>query len=182
VKAALGALGIPFVINPRLVRGLDYYTKTAFEVTCESLDGAIKVIGGGGRYDGLVEQIGGPSTAAVGFGSGIERVILALESQGIRLAEPRPAHAAVLYFDDGAKLEALALAASLREAGVETDFPYRSRGVSKQLQAAVKSGVRFVLIVGGEEGARGEVVVKDLVNRTQEAVAKERVLEVVQRG
>ncbi|MDK2972061.1 MAG: histidyl-tRNA synthetase [Candidatus Sumerlaeota bacterium] len=182
VKAALGALGIPFVINPRLVRGLDYYTKTAFEVTCDSLDGAIKVIGGGGRYDGLVEQIGGPSTAAVGFGSGIERVILALESQNIRLAKPRSAHAAVLYFDEGAKLEAFALAARLRETGVETDFPYRSRGVSKQLQAAVKSGVRFALIVGGEEGERGEVVVKDLLNRTQEAVPKDRVLEMLQQS
>jgi histidyl-tRNA synthetase len=171
VQAALRAVGVPFSINPRLVRGLDYYAKTAFEVTCESLDGAIKVIGGGGRYDGLIEQLGGPATPAVGFGSGIERVLLALESQGIRLAEPRTPRAAVLYLDDAARTDAFALAMRLRAAGIETDYSYRPRGFSKQLQAAAKAGVRFAILVGGEEWARGEVVLKDLAARTQEALS-----------
>ncbi len=170
VRAALDKLGVPYEINPRLVRGLDYYTKTAFELTCDSLDGAIKVIGGGGRYDGLVEQIGGPSTPAVGFGSGIERVLLALESQNIKLTRPARPVVRMAYMDEAAKLEAFALAARLRDEGFEVEFPYQTRSLTKLLQAAVKSGARFGVIVGGDEWQRGEVLLKDFARREQNAV------------
>jgi histidyl-tRNA synthetase len=179
VRVLLDRLGVPHVINPRLVRGLDYYTRTAFEVQCESLDGAIKVIGGGGRYDGLVEQIGGPPTPAVGFGSGIERVLLALESQGIALGADNPPQVVMAYLDEPAKVEAFAIAATLREAGIEAEFPYRSRALGKQLTAAAKSGARFAVIVGGDEWARGEVVLRDMVTRDQRPVAADRLTAAV---
>src|SRR5690606_25505558 len=110
VKAGLTTLGVNYEINPRLVRGLDYYTKTAFEAECPTLDGAIRVIGGGGRYDGLVEQLGGPATPGVGFGSSIERILLALESQQRGAPEIPHAEVLVAYMDDGVKYEALAIA------------------------------------------------------------------------
>lgn len=171
VRTALDKMGIPYQINPRLVRGLDYYTKTAFEVTCESLDGAIKVIGGGGRYDGLIEQIGGPPTPAVGFGSGIERVMLALDSQGIVLPRDKRPVTHFAYLSEEVKFDALALAENLRREGLEVEFPYRSRALGKQVTAAAKAGARFVVIVGGEEWERGEVGLKDLVSRDQRPVA-----------
>ncbi len=171
VKAALDALEVPYEENPRLVRGLDYYSKTAFEVTCGTLEGAIKVIGGGGRFDGLIEQIGGPPTEAVGFGSSIERILLALESQGIALPQPDRPKARMAFFDDSTKIEALKLARALREAGIEVEFPYRSRSLTKMMQAANKAGVRFVVIVGGEEWGRGEVLLKDFDGGSQTAMA-----------
>ncbi|MCB2156777.1 histidine--tRNA ligase [bacterium] len=180
VRTALDKMGVPYEINPKLVRGLDYYTKTAFEVTCDSLDGAIKVIGGGGRYDGLVEQIGGPPTPAVGFGSGIERVMLALDSQGIVLEdEPRPV-TYIAYLGEDVKFDALAVAENLRREGIEVEFPYRSRALGKQLTAAAKSGARFVAIIGGEEWERGEVGLKDLVTRDQRPVALEKLAAAIQ--
>src|SRR5690606_13671034 len=119
----------------------------AFEVTCNSLEGAIKVIGGGGRFDGVVEQIVGPATPAVGFGSGMERVLLALESQNIDIVRDERPRVRMAYFDDESKLEAFALARKLRLAGIEADFAYRSRSLPKQLQAAGKQGFRFIVIV-----------------------------------
>lgn len=182
VKAALDALGIAYRLNPRMVRGLDYYTNTAFEVTCGSLEGAIQVIAGGGRYDGLVEQIGGPPTPAVGFGSSIERTLLALDSQGIRLDGPRESLVVMAYFDEAAKLDALAVAAELRAAGIEVDFPHKSRALGKQLKALAQRGARFVVIVGGEEGQRGEVLLKDLEKREQSAVARGNLAAAIQQA
>lgn len=173
VKQALEALGVPYTLNTRLVRGLDYYTRTAFEITCESLDGAIRVIGGGGRYDGLVEQIGGPSTPAVGFGSGIERVLLACESQGIQLKVNRPTKLMVAYLSEETKLNALVVAKNLRNEGFEVQFPYQTRNFSKQLKAASKSGLRFIVIVGGTEWENGEVSIKDFEAHKQETVKPE---------
>lgn len=176
VKEGLDILGIPYEIDPRLVRGLDYYTKTAFEVKCNTLDGAIKTIGGGGRYDGLVEQIGGPSTPAVGFGSGIERVLLAIESQGIEVPRTNRPRVLVAYLDGGVKYDALKLAEELRGAGVPTDFVYRAKNLSKQFKAANDSGVDFVAIVGGEEWDRGEVRVKNLTSQDQKDMPREAVV------
>jgi len=177
--AALDKLSVPYVINKRLVRGLDYYTRSAFEVTCDSLDGAIKVIGAGGRYDGLVEQIGGPSTPAVGFGSGIERVLLALESQNIKLEVDRGPKVLMAYLDESAKLDAFKMASDLRKENLEVQFPYQTRSFSKQLKAANKSGARFIVIVGGEEAERGEVSVKDFDHKKQESIAIEKAADLI---
>lgn len=176
VKLGLEKLGIPYEIDPRLVRGLDYYTKTAFEVKCNTLDGAIKTIGGGGRYDGLVEQIGGPPTPGVGFGSGIERVLLALESQKVAL--PAPAQPAVLvaYLDDGVKYDAFALTEELRRAGIFTEFVYEAKNVKKQFKAASDFNVRFVVLVGGDEWSRGEVRIKNFATGEQQDVPRSEAL------
>ncbi|MEQ8819730.1 MAG: histidine--tRNA ligase [Sumerlaeia bacterium] len=171
LKAALTALDIPYRINTRLVRGLDYYTRTAFEMICPTLDGAIKVIGGGGRYDGLVEQIGGPHTPAVGFGCGVERLLLALESQNITPGEEPKPTAFVCYFGDEDKMTAFQVLQNLRSAGVRAEFSYQTRKLNKQLKAANNSGARFAVLVGGDEGQRGEAVLKDLVAKDERPVA-----------
>jgi len=167
VKAGLTTLGVPFEIDSKLVRGLDYYTKTAFEVKCATLDGAIKTIGGGGRYDGLVEQIGGPATPAVGFGSGIERVLLALESQGIVIPDyPKP-RVLVAYLDIGVKYEALKISEELRALGHPVEFMYQAKNLGRQLKEANDLGAAYVVIVGGEEWTRGEVKFKNFGTREE---------------
>jgi histidyl-tRNA synthetase len=167
VKLGLTKLGIPFELDPKLVRGLDYYCKTAFEVKCDSLDGAIKTIGGGGRYDGLVEQLGGPPTPGVGFGSGIERVLLALESQSIAAPALNRPRILVAYMDAGVKYDAMALAEQYRQGDVPTEFMYAAKNLGRQLKEASDKEVDFVVIVGGEEWDRGEVAVKNFTTREQ---------------
>lgn len=171
VRAALDRLGIAYTVNPRLVRGLDYYVKTAFEVMCESLDGSIKVIGGGGRYDGLVEQLGGPPTPGIGYGAGIERILMACDSQGITLAPRRAPLVWVAYVDDAARLDAFAMTQELRAAGLNVDFSHRPRKLGKQLEAAAKAGAAVGVILGGDEATRGECQLKNFADRSQRAVA-----------
>ncbi len=171
VRRGLDALGVRYEVNPRLVRGLDYYTKTAFEVRCETLDGAIKTIGGGGRYDGLVELLGGPPTPGIGFGSSVERILLALESQGIEPpAAPSP-RALVAYMDAGVKYDALRITQDLRSRGVSTEFLYHAKNLGKQLKEAGQRDVEYVVIVGGEEWDRCEVMIKNYRTRDQVTVA-----------
>ncbi|MBI1289969.1 histidine--tRNA ligase [bacterium] len=168
VKRGLTKLGIPFELDPKLVRGLDYYTKTAFEVKCQTLDGAIKTIGGGGRYDGLVEQLGGSSTPGIGFGSGIERVLLALESQGIIAPPVAPPRVLVAYMDAGVKYDAMAIAEGLRRHTISTEFMYTAKNLGRQLKEAGDKDVDYVVIVGGTEWDNGEVAVKNFRTREQQ--------------
>jgi histidyl-tRNA synthetase len=180
VKTGLQKLGVPFQIDARLVRGLDYYTKTAFEVKCDTLDGAIKTIGGGGRYDGLVEQVGGPATPGIGFGSSIERTLLALESQNIPIpALPNP-KVLVAYLDDGVKYDAFAITEKLREAGIFAEYVYQAKNVKKQFKAAVDFGVSYVVLVGGDEWTRGAVAIKNFATGEQKEVKAEEVLRALQ--
>lgn len=171
VRRGLDALGVRYEVNPRLVRGLDYYTKTAFEVRCETLDGAIKTIGGGGRYDGLVELLGGPPTPGIGFGSSVERILLALESQGIEPPAAASPRALVAYMDAGVKYDALRITQDLRSRGVSTEFLYHAKNLGKQLKEAGQRDVEYVVIVGGEEWDRGEVMIKNYRTRDQVTVA-----------
>lgn len=177
VKTGLTSLGVPFLVDPKLVRGLDYYTKTAFEVKCNTLDGAIKTIGAGGRYDGLVEQIGGPPTPGVGFGSSVERILLALESQDAPLPAPAKPDVLIAYMDNGVKYMAMKYAYDLRQKNVYTEFIYEAKNLGKQLKSAGQLEVKYVVIVGGEEWDRGDVMLKDFQNRTQESVGKDELVE-----
>jgi histidyl-tRNA synthetase len=170
VKRGLTKLGVAFELDPKLVRGLDYYTKTAFEVKCQTLDGAIKTIGGGGRYDGLVEQLGGTPTPGIGFGSGIERVLLALESQGINAPAAAPSRVLVAYMDSGVKYEAMAIAEGLRRQDIRTEFMYTAKNLGRQLNEAGDKNVDYVVIVGGTEWDNGEVTLKNFQTREQERV------------
>jgi histidyl-tRNA synthetase len=167
VLAGLEAAGIRHELDHGLVRGLDYYTRTAFEVHDRSL-GAQSALGGGGRYDGLVEMLGGAATPGVGFAIGLDRALLVMAERG---APVESADRVCLVAMDGTQAAATALARELRrEFAVECDV--ESRGFGAQMKAAGKSGARFLVILGEEEWARGEVVLKDSKTGTQETIAR----------
>ena len=158
VQQALTALGIPFVLNPRLVRGLDYYSHTAFEITSSQL-GAQATVCGGGRYDGLVQQLGGPATPAIGWALGMERLVLLLSQ-----AE-RPAVALDLYVvsrGEAAATAALALARLCRQAGLAVERDASGSAFAKQFKRADRSGARWAAVIGEQEAADGLVGLQDL--------------------
>ncbi len=166
VVAGLEAAGVRHEIDHGLVRGLDYYTRTAFEVHDRSL-GAQSALGGGGRYDGLVEMLGGPPTPGVGFAIGLDRALLVIGERGTAVAAP---DVVCLVAMDATRAAATSLARELRrEFAVECDV--EARGFGAQMKAAGKSGARFVVILGEEEWGRGEVVLKDSKTGTQETLA-----------
>jgi histidyl-tRNA synthetase len=173
VQTGLRALGIDFEIAPRLVRGLDYYTGTTFEFQSDVLDAAQNAIGGGGRYDGLVEQMGGKPTPGIGFGIGIERVLIVCDAEGV-FAAPGPA-LDVFVIDAVGGLAALTLVAELRAAGLSADRAYGNRSVKKQWGAADRAGARFGAMLAPTELAEGKVVVKDLGSGVQINVSREEV-------
>jgi histidyl-tRNA synthetase len=175
VQAGLTDLGIAFEIQPRLVRGLDYYTRTTFEFAAHSLDGAQNAIGGGGRYDALVEQLGGPPTPAVGFGAGIERILLAGEAEGT--GDGDSAAADVFVVDTAGAGDALLLTDELRAAGIAASRAYDNRSMKAQMRAADRSGAALVVIIGPDERAAGTVVVRPLRGGEQAVIARAELLE-----
>jgi histidyl-tRNA synthetase len=160
VQAGLASLDIIFEIQPRLVRGLDYYTRTTFEFAAHSLDGAQNAIGGGGRYDALVEQLGGPATPAVGFGAGIERILLASDAEATFRADT--AVVDVFVVDTAGAGDALAITHELRTAGIAADRAYDNRSMRAQMKAADRSGAAVAVIIGPDERAAGTAVVRPL--------------------
>jgi len=173
VQGGLRALGIDFEIAPRLVRGLDYYTGTTFEFQSDALDAAQNAIGGGGRYDGLVEQMGGKPTPGIGFGIGIERVLIVCEEEGVFGA---PASSVdVFVIDTVGGLASLPLLAELRAAGLSADRAYGNRSMKKQWGAADRVGARWGVMLAPRESAEGNVVVKDLQSGEQADVRRDEV-------
>ncbi|HIC90143.1 MAG TPA: histidine--tRNA ligase, partial [Anaerolineae bacterium] len=167
----LDALGRPYMINHRLVRGLDYYTKTVFEVHAAGI-GAQSAVCGGGRYDGLIEELGGSCTPGIGFGSGIERIIMTLKLQGIQpppLPQPR---VMVSHHGETARIEAVKLAELLREHDIGVLLPYRNT-LKAQLKQADRLRVAFTLILGEEELASDQVTVRNMVDSTQQLVPRD---------
>jgi histidyl-tRNA synthetase len=170
VQRGLTALGIPFSIEPSLVRGLDYYTHTLFEFQSEALDAAQSTVIGGGRYDGLIEQLGGPSTPATGFGSGIERMLLACDAEGV-FGEPESTlDVFVVDTTDGSA--ARDIAHELRRAGLRADRAFDGRSMKAQMKAAGRSGARVAVIVGEQEAADGTATVRDLRRAEQKVVSR----------
>jgi histidyl-tRNA synthetase len=173
VIQGLTVLGIPHEVDHGLVRGLDYYTRTAFEVHDRSL-GAQSTLGGGGRYDGLIEELGGPSTPGVGFSIGLDRALLVKEERG----EAAPERALEIYLVsmDTTRTDAVLLARELRrEFAVECDV--EGRALKAQLQAAGKSGARLAVILGEDEAKQGNVAIKDLEGGAQDIVPRTRLVE-----
>ena len=172
VQHGLDRLGIAYEINPRLVRGLDYYTSTTFEFASHALDAAQNGIGGGGRYDKLVEQMGGKPTPGIGFGIGIERALIACAAEGIELGL---APAADVFVVDGIDnpTEVTLLVAELREDGMRTERTYGDRSVKAQMKSASRSGARYAVVLGQAEGERGAVGVKDMHSTAQVEVPRE---------
>ncbi len=179
VQDGLGALGIPFAIETRLVRGLDYYTRTTFEVQASALESAQNGIGGGGRYDGLVELLGGPPTPGIGFGTGVERVLLACDAEGVFPVPASPVQ--VFVVDSTGGEEARDLTAELRRAGVACDRAYDGRSMKAQFRAADRSGARLAVVVGTEERASGKVKVQALDADRTELVDRAEVVAHVRR-
>jgi histidyl-tRNA synthetase len=155
VRQGLDQLGVAYRLEPRLVRGLDYYTRTTFEFAATSLTSAQNAVGGGGRYDGLAEAIGGPPSPGIGFGIGIERLLLACDAEGVFAPEPPRPDAFVVDVTGGSA--ARALCAELRRAGLGAVRAYDGRSLKAQLKQADRSGARYALIVGAEELA-GDIV------------------------
>ena len=165
VEEILKQIGIAYVVDPLLVRGLDYYTRTTYEVHHAGL-GSQSALGGGGRYDGLVEQMGGPPTPAVGFSAGLERVLLSLEEEGVSLAPPRGPDVFLAAADDAGVRESLRLAHDLRP-DLEVERDYQRRNLKSQLKSASDRGARFVVILGEREVAQRTAAVKDMGAGTQ---------------
>ncbi|HEV7662641.1 MAG TPA: histidine--tRNA ligase [Chloroflexota bacterium] len=157
----IDADGIPYTINPRLVRGLDYYTRSVWEVW-PPVVGAQSTIGGGGRYDGLAEQLGGRPTPGVGFASGVERIILELKEQNVAVPATSGLSAFLVYQNEGGKRVAFRLAETLRQHGLSADLSFGDRKLGKQLSAADRAGAHFALILGDDELASATVTLKDL--------------------
>ena len=176
VQTGLGALGIAFAIETRLVRGLDYYTRTTFEFQASALDGAQNAIGGGGRYNGLVESLGGSPTPGIGFGSGVERVLLACDAEDVF---PAPAGMVDVFVVDVAGGDAARdLTAALRNGGLSADRAFDGRSMKSQMKAADRSGARLALLIGEDEVASETVTLRDLRGGAeQERVPRADVIE-----
>ncbi|MGZ4524500.1 MAG: histidine--tRNA ligase, partial [Mycobacteriaceae bacterium] len=179
VRRHLDALGVAYVINPRMVRGLDYYTKTTFEFVHDGL-GAQSGIGGGGRYDGLMAQLGGQSLSGIGFGLGVDRTLLALQAEGIAVGQPSRCEVFCVPLGEDAKDRMVTIAAALRGAGIRVDLAYGGRGLKGAMKAADRSGARLALMLGERDLATGRVGVKDLTTGEQREVAMVDIVEEVQ--
>lgn len=175
VKKNLDLLNIAYVIDRRLVRGLDYYTHTAFEIMAADI-GAQSSIGGGGRYNGLIETCGGPPTPGVGYALGMERIILAMERQGVTIDTSSKPDVFVVTAGQEAADTAFRLLFDFRSAGLSADKDYLGRSLKAQMKYAGKTGTRFVVIIGEEELARGSALVRDMSAGNQETVVFEDII------
>lgn len=176
VQEYLTQAGVEFELDPRLVRGLDYYTKTAFEIKYAPL-GAQSAIAGGGRYDGLIEEIGGKPTPAVGFASGLERVLLALEKQELLPEMTKTADAFVVALGESASGPAFKLLTKLRQAGLKANMDYAGRSMKAQMKQANKAKARFALIIGEDEVKESCVMLKDMEKSEQQKVSFDTIIE-----
>ncbi len=171
VKEYLDILSIPYEVDTNIVRGLDYYNHTVFEFTCEvEALGNQNVIGGGGRYNGLVELMDGPSTPAVGFGVGIERVLFALEEEQIKIIEENKLDAFIMYVNEEEKKYAIHLAQRLRSLGFISDMEYESKSLKAQFKKADKLNSKYLVILNSEDIDKDVVKIKNNITKTEEEV------------
>ena len=176
LKELLTSAGISFTHDPRLVRGLDYYTKTAFEIKYPPL-GAQSAVAGGGRYDGLIEEMGGNPTPAVGFATGLERLLLALESQNLLPEKNRSVDAYVVALGEAAQAEGFKLLNSLRQQGLSAAMDFAGRSMKAQMKQANKLGAKYSVILGEDEIAEGVVMLRSMEDSSQAKVPMNQVAE-----
>ena len=169
LKQCLDGAGVPYSVNPRIVRGLDYYTKTVFEIVVDTPDGKLTVCGGG-RYDNLVEQIGEQSIPAVGFGMGLERVLMQLDADGVEIPKPDWYEVFVTYMGAN-RPQAFALVQQLRAAGIRADLDHCGRSLKAQFKYANKTGAPVTAVIGDDEAANGTVKLKRMSDGTEQTVA-----------
>lgn len=175
VCKGLDQLSIPYAINTGLVRGLDYYQRTVFEFVSTALDSAQTAVGGGGRYDGLVEDLGGPATAGVGFAMGVDRTLLACDAEGVFPAGAPPLDAFIIDVTDG--FAALRIADHLRAAGFRVDRAFDGRSMKAQMKVADRSGAQVAIIVGSDEAAANKCTLRDLGTSEQRLIAEADLIE-----
>jgi histidyl-tRNA synthetase len=178
VLGHLDALGVAYLVNPRMVRGLDYYTKTTFEFVHDGL-GAQSGIGGGGRYDGLMAELGGLPLSGIGFGLGVDRTMLALAAEGKTVAGAARCEVFGVPMGEAATRELVVLAAKLRAGGVRVDLAYGGRAVKGAMKAADRSGARFALVLGDRDLAEGAIGLKDLATGEQTSVGLAEIVAIV---
>lgn len=178
LKKNLDALGIEYVINPKIVRGLDYYTKTAFEFITKKI-GAQGTICGGGRYDGLVEEIGGPSTPGVGWGMGKERILMTMEACDVEIPQPAGIDAFIAFIGDAAQAAALKLMANLRRDGKSVQMDVMGRNIKNQFKLADRLGAKKTIVIGDNELAENKFAVKDMTTSEQVEVPMEEIKNVI---
>lgn len=171
LKKYLTALGLNYKVDPRIVRGLDYYTKTVFEIITETPGGNLTVCGGG-RYDGLVQELGGPELSGIGFGMGIERMIMVQDLRGVAPVAPPLCDVFVVTMGDDARVEGLKLADELRSAGIRADIDHAARSMKAQFKFANKIGAKKVIVIAGDELEKGVVKLRDMENSTEEEIAR----------
>ena len=176
VKTYLTAADIPFEVDSRLVRGLDYYTKTAFEIILTEI-GAQSAICGGGRYDGLIRDIGGQDMPGVGFALGMERVFAALEAGGIEIPVEEGTDVYCVALGEKAREKAFAWIMELRRRGVKAEMDYMAKSFKAQMKAAYREAAKFVVICGDNELEKDEIIIKDMADSSQESVSREKVIE-----
>jgi len=176
----LDALGISYTLNPRMVRGLDYYTGTTFEFVHELL-GAQSGIGGGGRYDGLMEQLGGQSLSGIGFGLGVDRALLAAEAEGVIGADAFVSDLFIIPLGEGAKLQALTIASSLRLKGKVVEIAFGDRALKGAMKGADKSGATYVIVLGESEISTGSVDLKEMKTGASTSVKIDSLLEALEK-
>ncbi|WP_130799174.1 histidine--tRNA ligase [Streptomyces otsuchiensis] len=169
VRELLTAAGVTYEDDPRLVRGLDYYTRTTFEFVHDGL-GAQSAVGGGGRYDGLSEMIGGPSLPSVGWALGVDRTVLALRAEGVEPQLPPTTEVYAVPIGEEARGALFSLVTEIRRAGFAADFAYGGKGMKNAMKSADRSGARFALVAGDRDLAEGQVQLKDLASGEQSAV------------
>ena len=170
VQQYLDEMLIPYSINPQIVRGLDYYTRTVFEFVSDSI-GAQGTVCGGGRYDGLIEELGGNHVPSLGFGMGLERLMLLLESQGIKLPDEKRCDLYIASIGDDASLKAARLTQELRQSGVSAQFDVVGRSVKAQMKYANKLGARFTAVIGDDDIAAGVIKVKNMDDGETQEIA-----------
>jgi histidyl-tRNA synthetase len=181
VKGYLDQLGIQYVVNPRMVRGLDYYTGTTFEFIHEDL-GAQSGIGGGGRYDGLMEILGGQALSGIGFGLGVDRALLAAQAEGVLKENQFSSDLFIIPLGESQKSAALTIAAKLRGAGIRTEIAFGDRALKGAMKAADKSGSRFVIVLGDSELASGSVELKRMSDGSTRSVKIDQLQSVLLEG
>lgn len=171
VKEYLDELGISYVLDPNLVRGLDYYNHTAFEIMSEAEGfGAITTLAGGGRYNGLVEDLGGPESPGIGFAMSIERLLLALEMEKVEIGKDQSLDAYVIAMDAASKKKAVSIVRDLRASGISADMDFTDRKMKAQMKSADRKKARFVIVIGESELESGKAAVKEMATRDQQEV------------
>ena len=178
VQKYLKKLEIDFVIDPNIVRGLDYYTKTAFEIISKEI-GSQGTVCGGGRYDGLIEEIGGPPTPGIGFGMGIERLLLSLKNQNIPIDQPKDFDIYIATLGQEADVKAFEIIYELRKIDIKAEKNYMDRSLKSQLKYANKINAKYVLILGEEEISSGTAILKEMITGKQKSVNLSLILDIM---